>query len=242
MKKAKKVKESDSLSSATVDTINLNPNDPAVQAAKAADDASKAADLLAAHTVLEEKAETFAKGFRPIFQKARDAYQKLEAVRGTAREYVQANLETLTAIRKFFASNKARRNKTTLGGCLTFQEYALKNLMINDDYVRECFRESTKQLPEKTGGTQGVQENDEEENIPVQVSAGKFADNLQMRIIKEIDESSYSQEDKMKICRKLLTHLTEYAQGVRLSLTPDEPKEAPASGNAFFSAQAGGAQ
>src|SRR5271156_6209024 len=138
MKKAKKVKESDSLSSATIDNISARE----LTEAEKLD--PKNVPALAEHLRLEEKAATFAEGFRPIFQKAREAHQKLEAVRGTAKEYVQANLETLTAIRKFFASNKARRNKTTLGGCLTFQEYALKNLMINDDYVRECFRESTK--------------------------------------------------------------------------------------------------
>lgn len=233
-KKAKKVKESISLSpEATVDSINLNPNDPAVQAAKAKDKAVKAADLFATHTRFEKEAEAFASQFRALNKDTEEAKNRLVSVLQTGRAFINSNGEFLKTVMKFFASNRGRKVKQTLNGHLTFEAWSEDLLHVTDDYVRQVFRatdnsfkfaDGTKLLSAKEEGG----DEDEDENLPAQVPPVKFANQLQMSTLKAIDESSYSQEDKMKITRILLRALTTYAEGLRHSLSaePEAPAEA----------------
>ena len=236
-KKAKKVKESISLSpEATVDSINLNPNDPAVRAAKDKDNAVKAADLLARHTRFEKEAEAFASQFRALNKDTEEAKNRLVSVLQTGRAFINSNGEFLKTVMRFFASNRGRKVKQTLNGHLTFEAWSEDLLHVTDDYVRQVFRatdnsfkfaDGTKLLSAKEEGG----DEDEDENLPAQVPqvpSVKFANQLQMSTLKVIDESSYSQEDKMKITRILLRALTTYAEGLRHSLTaePEAPAEA----------------
>jgi hypothetical protein len=240
-KKAEKVKESISLSpEATVDSINLNPNDPAVRAAKEADKKNDAALALAAHTQLEEKAAAFASEFRAINQQADEAEKQVVSSVQTAKSFINANRDFLNKVTDFFAKNRGRKVKQTLGGCLTFEDYSRVHLGVKDDYVRQVFRatdnsfkfaDGTKLLSAKEEGG----DEDEDENLPAQVPQVppvKFANQLQMSTLKAINESSYSQEDKMKITRILLRALTTYAEGLRHSLTaePEAPAEAAQAG------------
>src|SRR5258708_4304192 len=145
MKKAKKTKESSSLSSAaTVDSINLNPSNPDVQAAKAADDKNKAALALAEHTQFEERAEAFVSQFRAINKDTEEAKLCLVSVLQTGRAFIEGNRDFLNKIQKFFASNKGRKIKQSLNNHLTFESWSRDLLGVCDDYVREVFRATDK--------------------------------------------------------------------------------------------------
>jgi hypothetical protein len=244
MKKPSKRKRPSSLSNTAVDSINLNPNDPSVVTAKEADKANTAAIALANHTKFEAKAEAFANEFRTHNRAAEDAKNNLLSVFQTGREFIEANRPFLEEVKKFFSSNKGRKVKQTLNGHLTFETWSDDLLGVCDDYVRKVFRESdaaaaqwpfedgmkllnAKPISDETSADEG---DDSPATPPPPPSPVKFANQLGMSIVKKIDEMlSYSQDDKLKVARILMTHFTQYAAELKLTPVDVIPDEVPAT-------------
>jgi hypothetical protein len=239
MKKAKKVKEITSLSSATVDNI------PVRELTEEEKRDPKNVPALAEHLKLEADAAAFASQFRSLNKKTEEAKNTLVSVLQTGREFIEANREFLKTVMKFFASNKARSVKRALNGHLTFESWSLELLKVTDDYVRHVFRatdkafkfeDGTKLLSANPEKDQDEYREADEKNPPAQTFTS-FANQLQMSTVKAIHESSYSDEEKLKITRILQRAFISYAEGLKVSLSAT-PEQASAVEEA---AQAAGA-
>jgi hypothetical protein len=198
---------------ATVDSINLNPADPSVQAAKKQDKANDAADALVKHTKLEAEAAAFAEGF----------YQAGVTALQTIKTFVNENRETLKGIRYFFSHNKNKKVKETLCGCTTFEEYCEKVLHCDDHYVRQIFNSKVFALPEAAGGGNGEGDGDEgSETPPPPVSLVKLGNGAAQQAIDAIDAAAISDKDKYSVACSVLRQLEGYTKGLLKSITDSE--------------------
>lgn len=203
-------------------------------------DAEKARiDALAAaeHTALEGSATLFAEQFCMIKDAADDTKQRAECVVKTTRAFVESSRSFLEGVRKFFASNKGRKVKQTLLGCLTFEEFCSTHLHCNDDYVRQIFRATDKALAfsdgakllrsltedeaaaaKKARDSAATEKKAEKKDAAEKVTRVQYGNQLALSTAKAISESFYTAAEKVDLVSQVIKELTGLVQELTLEL------------------------
>jgi hypothetical protein len=237
-----KRKRSTSLSP-TVDSIGLNPNDDAVKKAKALDKMNAIATAAESHAAFEAKAHAFASSLRTILTEAKVVQTRLVAVTITAREFIEANRDFLGEVCSFFAKNRGRKVKQTLNGHTVLKDWTQDLIGVTDDYMRSVFRKSDNvALPFEDGTTllnaasegkgKGDEKKDEkpDEKPAVRVPQVKFGNQLGMKTVAIVSNSTYSRVEKLAIVKQVLRQLLSFAEELKLDAADDSPQEVPPAG------------
>src|SRR5208282_313617 len=216
---------------ATVNSVRLN---------KEESDRGKKADALVfkeKHKKFESTVSAFSLEFRRVHGEVKKVLGRLKAVHTTSKEFIEANRPLIEEVFEFFAHNKSKKQKQTLNGNVSGEEWSLAQLGVTYDYVHRVFKKANADVcvfddgskllppPQEKDETETDSESEKDETpteTPVEPYP-VFADKLAASTIDRITSSSYSSGEKKIVVRELLSRLLAYVKEIDAEILDESP-------------------